>query len=241
MPPAAPPVNDEELSQYLVPSAYVDFEHPAVASVVARLSTDDSPSTAVRIHNFVRDDVRFGWTWRFYAMRASEVLDAGVGYCNTKATLFIALLRGAGIPARQRFVTINAALLKPFLSLPQPVVDHSYTEVHLNGAWHAVDSYVPDRALYAKARERLGREGLTMGYGVHADGVNEWSGDGDAFAQFVRSDASIGAADYGLFADTAAFYAAGGRAEALSGLYRLFIPLGIRAADRAVVKFTEAP
>jgi hypothetical protein len=27
----------------------------------------------VRIHDFVRDEIRFGWTRRFYRMTASEV------------------------------------------------------------------------------------------------------------------------------------------------------------------------
>ena len=50
-------------------------------------------------------------------MRASEVLRAKVGYCNTKATLFIALLRAAGVPARQHFVDLRNVLISDFLNI----------------------------------------------------------------------------------------------------------------------------
>jgi transglutaminase-like putative cysteine protease len=43
---------------------------------------------------------------------ASAVIRAGVGFCNPKSTLFVALLRGAGIPARQHMVSINMNVLK---------------------------------------------------------------------------------------------------------------------------------
>lgn len=225
------------MAQYLTSTQYLNFEHPSIAELVANLKMEDPVASAVNIHDFVRDEIRFGWSSRFYAMTASEVLEQGVGYCNTKATLFIALLRGAGIPSRQRFVTINSNILEPFIDLPQSYVDHSFTEVYLNGKWHSVDSYIPDPALFFAAQSKLKQEGTVMGYGVHINGVNSWSGDGDSFAQFVLSDSLISSTDYGLFADTQAFYAKDRRSESLVGIYRFLIPLGIRKADRAVVRF----
>lgn len=226
-------------AMFLAASDYLNFDHPSLVEIVLTHKDEDLTLTALRLHDYVRDNIRFGWTPRFYAMSASEVASTGVGYCNTKGTLFVALLRGAGIPARQRFVTINSDLLKPFLNLTQPYVDHSFTEVFLDGKWLAVDSYIPDSELYQKAQRKLELENSRMGYGVHIDGVNEWNGTEDAFSQYIASDASISSLEYGVFADTEAFYQAERRGESLAGLYRFLIPLGARFADRAVVGFVK--
>ena len=234
--PADPAVD----STYLEETAYLDYSNPALQATLATLRGATIRQTAINIHDYVRDNVRFGWRPDFYAMTASEVLDAGVGYCNTKSTLFVALLRGAGIPARQRFVTINADILEPFVRLPQPFVDHSYSEVFLEGRWLRVDSYIPDPVLFASAQAALERENRVLGYGVHRLGRNDWDGNSDAFAQFVVSDrATISNRDYGIFADTAAFYAAAERGEKLSGPRRLILPLAIRFSDRAVRRFVR--
>ena len=158
-----------------------------------------------------------------------------MGYCNTKSTLFVALLRAAGIPARQRFVTISSTVLEPFLSLPQTVVDHSFTEVRLNNRWHRVDSYIPDPALFAAAKSAL-NDTQEFGYGIHRDGVNEWDGNSDAFAQWTPA---AGVIDYGIFEDTQDFYAKERRAESMRGLYRFLIPFGAVRASRAVDQFVQ--
>ena len=233
----------ENLDNCLSSTPCIDTGHSdirALARSFTRLS--DIRERAVQIHDFVRDNVRFGWTSRFYAMKASDVLHAGVGYCNTKSTLFIALLRASGIPARQRFVTIRADILVPFLSLPYRYVDHSYVEVWLGGVWVGVDSYIADPLLFAKAQRRLVASGRSLGYGVHADGTNEWDGGRDAFSQYViagRLD-DLSSRDYGVFGDTQDFYASGERSEALVGLRRFLLPVVVRRCNQLVVRFRGA-
>lgn len=225
---------------YLEETNYLNYSHPKLQATITSLRGASDRETAVNIHNFVRDTVRFGWRPDFYAMTADAVLETGVGYCNTKSTLFVALLRGAGIPARQRFVTINADILEPFVQLPQTFVDHSYSEVLLDGRWLRVDSYIPDPKLFDLAQARLAREGRIMGYGVHRDGVNVWTGASDAFAQFVDSDKTISNHSYGVYPDTFAFYAETNRGEKLSGMRRWILPLAIRFSDRAVRRFLDS-
>ncbi len=48
------------------------------------------------VHNFVRDEILFGYNTDD-AIPASRVLADGFGQCNTKGTLFMALLRGCGV------------------------------------------------------------------------------------------------------------------------------------------------
>jgi transglutaminase-like putative cysteine protease len=220
-----------DISMSLAPTRYLDFEHKAVRAAIVEAS--DGATTdkerAVGIFNFVRDRVRFGWDGRFYDMRASEVLNAGIGYCNTKSTLFCAMLRGAGIPARQHFVDISARILDGLLAPGTPFVDHSFVEVDLNGRTHAVDAYIVDRSLFDAARARLVSEKRSLGYGVHRDGACDWDGETDAFSQFVRTgaDPAPTTRDYGVYADVGDFYRRGSRWNRLNVALRLGIPLFI--------------
>lgn len=161
---------------------------------------------AITIHDYVRDEVRFGFTPQFYAMSAAEVLSAGIGYCNTKATLFIAMLRAAGIEARQQFVDLDAGLLRGLLDLRTPFVDHSYTEVLLEGAWVPTDSYVVDKSLFRAAQAALRIEGQRFGYGVRVDGRSEWDGRAPSYAQFVPDDPGCSRHRWGVFPDVTNFY-----------------------------------
>jgi len=186
----------------------IDDTHAAITEQVAQLVQDrHTPrERAIAIHDFVRDEVRLGFTPHFYAMSATEVLSAGVGYSNTKSTLFIAMLRAARIEARQHFVDLDASVLRGLLDLRTPFVDHSYTEVKLDGSWIATDSYVVDKPLFRAAQAALRTEGRRLGYGVRVDGRTDWDGRSPSFAQFVAGDSSCSRHQWGVFPDVAAFY-----------------------------------
>jgi transglutaminase-like putative cysteine protease len=224
--------------KFLSATAYIDSEHPRIRAAVNQSTSGlTSPvDRAVRIHDFVRDSVRFGWSTGFYDQSASEVLRHGVGYCNTKSTLFVAMLRAAGIPARQRFVNIHASILDPFTDPGTPYVDHSYTEVLLDRNWLSVDSYIVDKPLFAKAKRRLERETKVVGYGVHLDGTCEWNGKTDSFAQFVRTGRfpELTRSDFGVFEDVGAFYASGNGVNKFNGLVRLAFGLVARSANQRI-------
>ena len=85
------------------------------------------------IYNFVRDEMLFGYNV-CDEMAASRILSDGYGQCNTKSILFMALLRGVGIPCRIHGFTIDKKLQKGAMtgfvynSAPRNVV-HSWVEV----------------------------------------------------------------------------------------------------------------
>ncbi len=160
---------------------------------------------AVAIHNWVRDQIKFGIPNAFYQMTATDVLDAGIGYCNTKCTLFAALLRAINIPTRLRMRDLPAQVLTGLFDPGTGYVDHGITEVWLSNAWHALDSYVVDSALERGARRKLSAEVRKLGYGICLDGSNIWNGIGDQFIQAPRIlDSSIHV--HGYFDDIADFY-----------------------------------
>ena len=66
---------------------------------------------------------------------AAAVLKAGRGDCHTKGTLFVAMLRSVGVPARLRFVTLSSAFLKGIIDVSHSTVTHAIGEVFLEWRW----------------------------------------------------------------------------------------------------------
>jgi hypothetical protein len=185
----------------------------------------------VAVHDWVRDNIAFGFEGGFAHCTASQTLAARRGFCNTQATLMCALLRAAGIPARPHFVSINAAVLAGLnMRSGSDWLDHSYTEVWLDGRWVATDSYIPDPPLWAAAQALLeAHPDLDMGWGISRAGRNTWDGVTPSFSQFIvapgaatrLSDHDHGA---GAYQDAADFYARAGSARDAAARPRTPVP-----------------
>jgi hypothetical protein len=238
-------LNTQEAADFLAPSRLVDSGHPEIAAAAARViaGAADEAARAIRLHDFVRDEIRFGWAPAFEQQRASEVLQCRIGFCNTKSTLFIALLRACGIPARTHFATITRRVLKGLIRPPAPYVDHSWTEVLLGGKWIATDSYNVDLLLQRAAVARCRAEGRLIGYGVHVNGTTEWNGRAPAFVQFVNDGSVPEFSDenFGSFADLDAFRATGRGCNPTHLPGRLVIRWLIRGANRRVARLRSQP
>lgn len=222
-------------SRWLKSTRFINSDHPSIVRLANRLSQNSRSDRdkAVKIFQYVRDSVRFGFTRSFYNMKASDVLRAKRGYCNTKSTLFIALLRAAGIPARQVFVSIDTGILSGLIDPGTPALDHSYTEVYLGGRWLQTDAYIVDRRLAAKARARLRREGRRFGYGFHVNGTTSWNGRSSSFSQYVGS--ARRSPRFGRFEDVGDFYRRSGRTwNRLGGVARLIAGSALSRANRNI-------
>ena len=106
------------------------------------------------IYNFVRDDILFGYNVDDN-IPASKVLKDGYGQCNTKGTLFMALLRACNIPCRVHGFTIDKELQKGAMTgivynnAPQNVF-HSWVEVFLEGTWYELEAFIIDKSYLDK-------------------------------------------------------------------------------------------
>jgi transglutaminase-like putative cysteine protease len=132
---------DDSLAPFLAPGEYVDSHHPSVHTRATRLAAPDAPPGAVAVaaFDFVRDlpyeaddfDV-------LDTYRASHVLEVGHGYCVSKASLFVALLRARGVPARLRFADVRNHLASGRLRRAMGTdlfAWHGYGEVFLGDRW----------------------------------------------------------------------------------------------------------
>lgn len=88
---------------FLAPGAVIDSEHPLVRKQAAslRAAGTDAVATAARCYHFVRDHISHSGDVRadLVTLKASDVLQAGTGWCFAKSHLLAALLRANGIPA----------------------------------------------------------------------------------------------------------------------------------------------
>ena len=85
--------------KYLESTKLLNYEHKSIQKLIAKRGWKDLPEfdRIKAIYNYVRDEIRFGYNVDD-AIPASEVLKNRYGQCNTKGTLFMALLRACGIP-----------------------------------------------------------------------------------------------------------------------------------------------
>jgi transglutaminase-like putative cysteine protease len=113
-----------------------------VADAKNRVGTGSIP-LAIALHNYVRDEIQFGFTPYFDAASPDMTLKLGTGHCNPQAWLMVELFRAAGFQARFRPSTIRNDVLKGLVWTP-PILSHVFTEVLVEGSWKRLDSYIAD-------------------------------------------------------------------------------------------------
>ena len=108
------------------PSATIRAQALALTSGLSRRR-----DRALALHNFVRDNIQFGFTPYFDWATPEDTLRLRRGHCNPQTALLVALLNAAQVPAKQHFVLIPRSILKGLApGLPQTLL-HSYTEVNV--------------------------------------------------------------------------------------------------------------
>lgn len=215
-----------------------DSVNPTIANLASRLTQGKtSPLEKVeRIFNYVRDEIKFGFPPTWDTVPASETVYYGLGYCNTKATLFVALCRAASIPARIHFGLIDIQIMHGILpSFAFPFLPrqggHSWTELQLDGEWKPVDSYINDQPLYERAVKKLEASGRSIGYSLCPQ-------DGKSSCEFNFGDQGfvhMGAVreDHGTWQDAADYFASD-KYVRFTSFQKLALPLVVMLANRNV-------
>jgi len=123
------------------------------------------------IYDYVRDEILFGYNIDD-GIPASKVLRDGYGQCNTKGTLFMALLRACNIPCRVHGFTIDKELQKGamtgfvYKNAPKNVF-HSWVEVLFEDQWFELEAFIIDKEYLSKLQLiNSDCTGAFCGYGV---------------------------------------------------------------------------
>jgi hypothetical protein len=221
-----------------------DFDHPTIVNLATRLTYGKAAplEKLERIFNYVRDEIKFGFPPTWDEVKASETVYYGLGYCNTKATLFVALCTAAGIPARQHFGLIDIQIMHGIMpSIVFPFMPklggHSWTEVQLDGEWKPVDSYINDKLLYERAIKRLKQSGHSYGYSVsYMDGKSSCE-----FNFGEKGFVHMGAVreDHGFW-DDAADYFVSEQYVRLSSMQKMAMPMVIMMSNRNITRIRQS-
>lgn len=145
---------------YLAQTHMLDFDNYMIQEVIRERGWRELPEfERIRsIYNFIRDEIRFGYNVDDN-IPASKVLKDGYGQCNTKGTLFMALLRAVGIPCRVHGFTIRKELqegaMTGFIYKQAPKnIFHSWVEVYLEGRWYELEAFIIDKDYLEKLQQK---------------------------------------------------------------------------------------
>jgi transglutaminase-like putative cysteine protease len=132
-----------QFAEYLEPTRFIDSDQPAVRAFAldAVRGQSDNIGKGVSLYLAVRDGIRYDpyrIDLRPAALRASETLALGYGFCVSKAILLAAVARAQGIPSRLGFADVrNHLTTKKLRQLMETDIFtfHGYTELYLEQTW----------------------------------------------------------------------------------------------------------
>lgn len=162
-----------EADKYIAETYMLDYSAASIQRLIESRKWKELDTFACikAIYNYVRDEILFGYNVDDN-IPASEVLADGYGQCNTKGTLFMALLRACNIPCRVHGFTIDKELQKGAMTgivyrmAPQNVF-HSWVEVLLDNTWYELEAFILDKSYLVKLQQANSDcTGAFCGYGV---------------------------------------------------------------------------
>jgi hypothetical protein len=151
---------NEMNNEYLFQTHMLDYDNYKIQELIRKRGWRELPEfERIRsIYNYIRDEIRFGYNVDD-SIPASKVLKDGYGQCNTKGTLFMALLRAVGIPCRVHGFTIRKELQEGamtgfiFKQAPKNIF-HSWVEVYLEGKWYELEAFIIDKDYLGKLQQK---------------------------------------------------------------------------------------
>ncbi|AZQ61171.1 transglutaminase domain-containing protein [Flammeovirga pectinis] len=199
------------MKQYLKETQLLNFNHAIIQRLIKnkkwiQLSDIERVQS---IYNFVRDEIKFGYN-SSDQLTATTILTDGIGQCNTKATLLMALLRGVNIPNRIHGFTIDKTLQKGAISglwytLSPKNILHSWVEVYVNNTWYFLEGVILDKQ-YLQQLKKKNKDCTTSfcGFGVFTEDLNNPAVDWYLNNTYIQNLGINN--DFGLFNSPDDFY-----------------------------------
>ncbi|MBU3899245.1 MAG: transglutaminase-like domain-containing protein [Gammaproteobacteria bacterium] len=181
------------------------------------------------IYDFVRNEIKFGYN-ESDNIPASQVLADGIGQCNTKGILLMALLRANQIACRFHGFTIYKSLQKgaitgwAYVLAPRSII-HSWVEIWHKDRWINLEGFILDEDYLSALQRRNPSAQRFVGFGAAVTNLSDprvqWNGS-DTYIQKEGINA-----DFGIFNSPDDFYRKHG--TNLSGLKKWMFETVVRA------------
>lgn len=181
--------------RYLQETKMLDYSNEKITKLIQKRKWKqlDEFECLKAIYNFVRDEIFFGYNVDD-SISASKVLEDGYGQCNTKGTLFMALLRACDIPCRVHGFTIDKKLQKGamtgivYKNAPANVF-HSWVEVYFEDKWYELEAFILDKEYLRKLQKQNSDcTGEFCGYGVAVKDFKNPIVDFDRNNTYIQSE-----------------------------------------------------
>lgn len=201
------------MNKYLKETQILNFNDSSIQSLIKRnrWQDEDDFNKILKIYNFVRDDIEFGYNTDD-TISASEILNDGYGQCNTKGTLFMALLRAVGVPCRIHGFTIDKKLQKGAMTgiiyklAPQSII-HSWVEIEYKNRWYNMEGFILDSQYLKKLQEKFSDCKTSFcGYGAATDNFQNPQVEWNANDTYIQKEGIN--RDFGVFDSPDEFFAA---------------------------------
>lgn len=161
------------MNNYLEKTKMLDYDSKAIQDLilVRGWASMETFNKIQEIYNFVRDEIKFGYNTDD-DIPASMVLADGYGQCNTKGTLFMAILRAVGVPCRIHGFTINkelqfGAMTGIIYRLAPKSIVHSWVEILYEGKWYNMEGFILDVKYLSRLQQKFNNcQGSFCGYGA---------------------------------------------------------------------------
>lgn len=193
----------DDMHDWLHDTPQLDLAHPRLRITAHKLTQrlQTLPARAAALQDFVRR-LPFAACSDAATLRASDVLARREGDAHSKALLFTALCRAAGLPARIEFLRVRAHHLAGIVDDRPQAVTHAVAQVLVDGRWVSTDGYVMDPVLFVRAKQLLRETDLDSGWGIVRDAPGAWDGKSACLQQFRWEDVLV---SYGVFDDVQDF------------------------------------
>ena len=195
------------MSMQLTPM--LDYNSKGIRELVDKLLDSKTRESEIeKIYYFVRDEIKFGYN-ESDDIPASKTLKEGYGQCNTKSTLFMALLHAVRIPCRIHFFTIDKRVQKGIITglhykLTPDEIIHSWVEVWYKNKWINLEGIILDNQYLQCLKKKFDQPGYFEGYGVAVDNFNEVSTEWIGEDTYIQS--KLIKNGYGVFDSPDEFY-----------------------------------
>jgi len=192
------------MEKLLEKTVLLDFEHKDILLLIEtkQWKNLNEKEKIKQIYEFVRDEIKFGYNIDD-AIPASQVLNDGYGQCNTKGTLFMALLRAVNVPCRIHGFTVDKIIQKgtltglPYILSPKEIV-HSWVEIYFNGKWYNLEGFILDKLYLNKLQTKFSDCKTNFcGYAVAVKNFEDPPIDWNENDTYIQSEGIV--QDFGIF------------------------------------------